>query len=68
MNSNTQNNQYMIMINVNEREFNWLINGIYANMDYAYGPGEIAFAEELINELKEQYREQVGKFYDHWFK
>ena len=65
MNSNTQDDQYMIMINVNEREFKWLIDGLYANMDYAYGTGEIAFAEELINELKEQYREQIGNFYDH---
>lgn len=65
MNCNTQDDQYMIMINVNKREFQRLINGIYANMDYAYGPGEIAFTEELINELKEQYRERTGKFYDH---
>lgn len=65
MNSNNKNNQYMIMISVNEREFRWLINGLFANMDYAYGPGEVSFAEELINGLKEQYREQTGEFYDH---
>lgn len=65
MNSNTQGDQYMIMINVNKREFQWLINGIYANMDYAYGPGEISFAEDLIIDLKEQYRAQTGEFYDH---
>lgn len=61
----SENNNYLIMINVTEREFEWLINGIYANMDYDYGPGEISFAEDLIVDLKEQYRAQTGKFYDH---
>lgn len=65
MNSNTKDNQYMITINVNEREFKWLIDGLYANMGYAYGPGQISFAEELINELKYEYMAQTGEFYDH---